>query len=93
MRATHRSSRSVRGWDRVKPKLRGERARVYSKCGCSAFLACRDLKYPIVAKSGPCAVSCKGLRAAKARAAQHHHPALVRKADHLGRRAGCSWAR
>jgi hypothetical protein len=52
-----------------------------------------ELAYPIVATKGPCAPDCRGLWAAKSRAAQLGHQKLVTRAQRIAERAGCAWAR
>lgn len=86
------AAKTVKGWDKKKPKTDKDREKVKRACGPGAFLAPGELKYPIVGKSGGCAVDCRGLRAAKARAAQHGRKDLVAKADRLARQVGCRWA-
>lgn len=92
MRATKRTTRSVKGWAKRAPKLVSERRALLARCGAKAFLDPKRLKFPIMAKSGACIVDCQGLRVAKARAAQFHHRTMVAKADKVGDRSACAWA-
>lgn len=90
MRATNRGARTVKGWASRAPKTKGEREALYARCGAAAFLDPANRAYPVMAKSGPCVVDCKGLRAAKSRAGQQHKRKLRAKADRLDSRASCS---
>ena len=104
-RATHRTSRDVRGWGRRAPKTVKQRRQLIARCGRRAFLLPNTLRFPVIAKTGGCAYDCEGLRAAKARAAQQasiarrkgkspaKYNAAKRKAQRLGKRAACHWAR
>lgn len=105
IRATHRASRDVKGWGRRAPKTMQQRRKLLARCGRRAFLIPGKLSFPVVAKTGGCAFDCEGLRAAKARAAQMvsmarragksptKYKAAERKAERLGARANCHWAR
>ena len=104
-RATHRTSRDVKGWGRRAPKTVKQRRQLIARCGRRAFLLPNTLRFPVMAKSGACVLDCEGLRAAKARAAQQASIArrkgksaakynkAKRKAERLGKRASCRWAR
>lgn len=92
MKATHRTARTTKGWRARAPKLRSERRALLARCGSRAFLQPSKLKFPIMAKSGPCVVDCEALRAAKSRAAQFGHSAVAKKAESKGKRAACRWA-
>lgn len=91
MRATHRASRTTKGWRKLAPKIPSERRALLARCGTKAFLDPRKLKFPIMAKKGPCVADCEGLRAAYARAKQYRHPTAAAKAKRLGKRAKCHW--
>jgi len=93
MRASHRGSKSTKGWKRRAPHLTSERRALKARCGTKAFLEPKQLKFPIVAKTGGCAIDCAGLEAALRRARQFHHRKAAAKAKRLGRRASCHWAR
>jgi hypothetical protein len=92
MKATHKRSRTTKGWRKLAPKTKGERTALYARCGTKAFLDPKNLKFPVMAKTGPCVIDCEGLRAAKARAAQFKHRKVGAKAKRLGKRAACHWA-
>jgi len=77
-----------RGWHRVAPRTKAERATMPAKC----FLDSKRRKYPVCAV-GSRKVDCRGVEAALARAAQRHHSKLVAKARRLGARSHCSWMR
>jgi len=84
----------VRGWRKQAPKTLQQRRRLLKKCGREAFLKPDTLAFPIMAaRTRTCSVSCKGLLAAKARAGQFGHRRLEAKAQRLGERHGCGWAR
>ena len=97
-KAIKQSARTTKGWRKAAPKLRSERVALYTRCGARAFLQPNEKspglsKYPIMAKTGPCVVDCRGLRAAKSRAAQRRHPSLRRRAEATGKRVRCRWAK
>jgi hypothetical protein len=92
MRATHKKARSTKGWRRRAPHTKSERRALMARCGSKAFLDPKHLKFPIMAKNGPCVPDCEGIRAAKSRAAQFHHRKAKAKATRLGSRAACHWA-
>jgi hypothetical protein len=107
--ATHRRATSTRGWAKAAPKQGPQRRKVYSKCGAKAFLLPNtkkhgDSKYPIVPKKGTCEPDCRGIEAAKMRASQQlsrrlskrerkQMRKLIVRANNMGRRARCRWAR
>ena len=91
-RASHKKARTDCGWRAAAPKTLEQRRRLLARCGKRAFLDPANLKYPVMAKSGPCVIDCRGLRAAKSRAGQYHHRSLEKKATRLGRRVSCHWA-
>jgi hypothetical protein len=93
MRASHKAARSTKGWRRRAPHLKSERKALHARCGAKAFLDPKRLKFPIMAKHGPCVPDCEGIRAAKSRAAQFHHRHAAAKAERLGKRAACHWAK
>lgn len=84
-------ARATAGWRARAPRTLCERRTLYMRCGKRAFLLPAQLKFPVMAKFGPCALDCCGLRAAKSRAAQHGYQNVVRVADRRARRAACSW--
>lgn len=90
-RVAAQAARSVKGWKAVAPKLVSERRAVMRRCGPSAFLEPGKLRFPIVSKHGNCAIDCRGLRVAKARAAQYGHRSLVAKADRIAANHACAW--
>ena len=92
MRASHRKARSTKGWRKRAPKLVSERRALYARCGAKAFLDPKHLKFPIMAKSGPCVIDCAGLESAVRRAGQYKHRKIETKASRLGKRAACHWA-
>jgi hypothetical protein len=76
-----------KGWSRRAPKTKGEREALYARCGAKAFLDPKNLKFPVMAKSGPCVPDCAGVRAAKTRAAQFKRRKVGAKAKRLSTRA------
>lgn len=92
MKATHKRARTTKGWRARAPKIPSERRELYARCGAKAFLEPKNLKFPVMAKTGPCVVDCEGLRAALSRAKQYRHPKAAAKAKRLGKRAACHWA-
>ena len=92
MKATHKKARSTKGWRRRAPKTPTERRELLARCGAKAFLDPKNMKFPVMAKTGPCVVDCEGLRAAKSRARQYHHGKVATKASRMGKRAACHWA-
>ena len=92
MRASHRDARSTRGWRARAPHLVSERRALLARCGAKAFLDAKRLKFPVMAKSGPCKIDCEGLRAALSRARQFRHARAGAKARRMGARARCHWA-
>jgi hypothetical protein len=92
MKAKHKSARTTKGWRKLAPKTPHERRALLARCGAKAFLDPKNLKFPVMAKTGPCVVDCEGLRAAKSRAAQYKHRKVGAKAKRLGKRAACHWA-
>lgn len=70
-----------KSWSEIAPKRVSERRRMPSSC----FLVPDQLKYPICNKHNH-RVSCKGIRAARSRAAQQHRLDLVLKTRALERR-------
>jgi hypothetical protein len=86
-------AKSTKGWARLKPSRKSDRRALKKRCGASAFLDPKKLKYPVVAVGGGCTPDCRGIRSAKARAAQGRHRKLVAKAERLAKRVGCKFAR
>jgi len=64
------------------------REKLYEKFGGKAFLKPEERKFPIV-NPNTGKVSCKLLKAAKIRAAQHGYQDLVAKADRLLKEHNC----
>lgn len=91
MRATHKGSRSTKGWAKHAPKLRSERQALKKRCGAKAFLDPKKLGFPVVAKSGGCKLDCQGILTAMRRAKQFHHPKIAKKAARIGTKAKCHW--
>jgi len=81
-----------RGWSRRAPKTKRQREALYARCGAKAFLDPKNLKFPVMAKSGPCVPDCAGVKAAYSRAKQYHRGKTAGKAKRLGTRAACRWA-
>jgi hypothetical protein len=82
------------GWSKAAPKTKGARRALLARCGRKAFLVPSKLKFPVVsARSQTCEPDCRGLLAAKQRAAIQGKRKLVAKANRLAKRAGCHWAR
>lgn len=77
-------------WRTRAPKTKGERSALYMRCGAKAFLDPTNLKFPIMAKHGPCVPDCEGVRAAKSRAGQYHRGKIAKKAARISKRAACS---
>jgi hypothetical protein len=92
-RATRRKAKTTKGWGKRAPKTKKQREALLKRCGPGAFLDPKNLKYPIMPKSGKCVIDCQGLRAAKSRAGQYHHRKLERKASKLASSAACAWER
>jgi hypothetical protein len=81
-----------KGWSRRAPKTQRERRALYARCGAKAFLDPKNLKFPVMAKSGPCVLDCAGVKAAYSRAKQYRRGKTAGKAKRLGTRAACRWA-
>lgn len=75
----------AKSWSRRAPKTKVERKALLARCGRKAFLDPANLKFPIMAKSGPCVPDCAGLKAAKSRAGQFHRRKIKAKAARAGR--------
>lgn len=91
MATRNRRSHSAKGWKRLAPHTRGDRRKLLARCGAKAFLLPKQLKYPVMAKSGPCVVDCTGLRAALSRAARFS-PKAKAKAKRLAHAHRCAWS-
>jgi hypothetical protein len=76
-------------WGQVKPIRKGDRRAVLADCGESCFLIPKDLKFPICKKTRPCEYSCRGLRAAKARAGEWKYTKVLERAKELSKRFDC----
>ena len=76
-----------KGWK--KPKTKAAREALLEKGGAQCFLDPKALKYPVCNSRGE--LDCRGLVAAKARAAAQGRTALVKKADKLAKKAACAW--
>jgi len=81
-----------RGWSRRAPKTKREREALYARCGAKAFLDPKNLKFPVMAKAGPCKPDCAGVKAARSRAKQYRRGKIAGKAKRLASRAACRWA-
>lgn len=100
-KGTHQSAKSSKGWGKAFPKTVAARRRVAARCGRGAFLLYKktktgktDPEFPIVAaRSSACAPDCRGLLAAKQRAAQTGRSSVAKKATRIAKAAGCRWAR
>jgi hypothetical protein len=92
VRAKNKRSRTTKGWSKLAPKTAREREALYARCGAKAFLDPKNLKFPVMAKRGPCVVDCAGIRAAKSRAGQYKHRKVKAQATRMGERAACTWA-
>ena len=90
MRVKFTRSETAKGWSKRAPKTKKQRDALFQRCGSAAFLDAKNLKYPVMAKSGPCVLDCAGIRAALSRAGQYK-PSLKPKAKKLGRWSGCAW--
>lgn len=95
--AKHRAAKTTKGWAKASPDTKRDRARVWRRCGPSAFLLPnkRDpgaSKFPIVATRGGCEVDCRGLRTAVSRADRYGYAGVERRARKIARGARCSWA-
>ena len=76
-------ARGSKGWHKVAPKTKAERAKLLAKC----FLG-PDRTYPICAK-GSTKVDCRGVIAARSRARALHHEKIAKKAERKMR--SCAW--
>jgi hypothetical protein len=95
-RAEARRARTTKGWAHLTPRKPADRAKLFMRCGPDAFLMPNRAnpghsKFPIMPKTGPCRIDCRGLRSAKARARQYEHYSVANKADAIARRYSCSW--
>lgn len=72
-----------KGWHKRAPKTGRDRRALLARCGRDAFLEPGNLKFPVVAKTGGCAVDCAGAQAALVRARQFGHKAAAAKARTL----------
>ena len=81
--------RSQTLWGTVKPETVGQRRMVLADCGESCFLIPKDMKFPICKKTKPCEYSCRGLKGAKARAAEWKYGKVLQRAKELSERFGC----
>jgi len=92
----HHGPNVERGWHGVEPKDQHQRKALVRKCGGEdraaakkkCFLDPKNLKYPICPKDA-CQPTCRGLAAARSRAAQMHRKDLVAKADRLAKARRC----
>jgi len=91
MRVVHRAARTTKGWRKRAPHIPSDRRALKARCGAKAFLDPAHLKFPIMAKTGPCAVDCEGLRTAYARAKQFRHTKIATKAIGKATAAKCAW--
>jgi hypothetical protein len=74
---------STKGWGKAAPRSLRERRDLLERCGEKAFLDPARLRFPVMSKRGACVVDCRGVAAAKQRAAQYHHPKVKKKAAAL----------
>lgn len=89
-KVSYRSQETSRGWSKRAPKTKAQRRALLARCGRAAFLQPDKLKYPVMAKDGPCVIDCRGLRAALSWGARYA-PTVERKARAIGRRGRCAW--
>ena len=84
------SPKSLKFGKTLKQKIHktSTREHLYEKFGAKAFLKPEERKFPIV-NPNTGKVSCKLLKAAKIRAAQHGYQDLVAKADRLLKEHSC----
>ena len=86
----------AKGWGEEKPESRGERRAVMHKCGKKCFLNPKTMGFPICQKlekaSDECQLDCRGILAAKVRAAQWHYNDVRNVADAIGEEKGCRWS-
>jgi hypothetical protein len=99
-KGTHLKTTSTRGWAKASPDKVTERRRIMDRCGRGAFLLIDKTKtgkskpeFPIVAKGGGCSPDCRGLWAAKQRAAQTGRRSIEKRATQIAKGAGCRWAK
>lgn len=82
----------TRGWAAAAPQKGTERHQLKAKCGDTCFLKPQAEGFPICAalreKQG-CKVDCRGVTAARVRAAQWKYPTVYREAANLERKYGC----
>jgi hypothetical protein len=106
-KAIKQKARTVKGWGKRAPKTQQQRRKLKERCGTKAFLMPKEMKYPIMAKTGPCVVDCQGLRAAVSRlgamattaqragrgkdAAKYRR--VQKRARGIGKRGACHWAK
>lgn len=95
--ASYRSARSTKGWAKAEPKTREARRKLAKTCGMDAFLDPNKAdpgksKFPIMSKTGSCAIDCRALRIALTRAKQYRYTSVHKKAERLGRKYKCHWA-
>ncbi len=80
---TFQGGNITKGWADLAPKPGKQRAELLNRCGSKAFLIPKEKKYPIIAKSGPCKVDCRGVQSAYNRARQYHHQDIANKAQNI----------
>jgi len=68
----------IKGWGNFKPKKGKERSKMLDKCGKKCFLIPKNQGFPICRKN--CNFDCRGIIAAKIRAAQWKYPNIYNKA-------------
>uniref|UniRef100_A0A6C0BNQ5 Uncharacterized protein n=1 Tax=viral metagenome TaxID=1070528 RepID=A0A6C0BNQ5_9ZZZZ len=87
-RGRNRGSRT-RGWSKVAPRRGKPRKALKKKCGDKCFLDPKHDAFPICAKlsrsSSSCEIDCRGVQAAKIRAAQWGYTNVKKAADELYR--------
>lgn len=72
-----------KSWSKRAPKTKLERKALFARCGTKAFLDPKNLKFPVMAKSGPCVPDCAGVEAAYSRAKQFKRGKTASKARRL----------
>ena len=91
-----RFRKGSKGWGKDKPESKGERDRLMEVCGPKCFLKPDTKSFPICQKlegeGRKCKIDCRGLLAAKVRAAQWGYEDVKIAADEIGKRSNCKWS-
>jgi hypothetical protein len=77
---------ATRGWHAAAPQRGKERQTLYNMCGSMCFLAPQTLGFPICAalrEGQGCRVDCRGVVAARVRAAQYKHADVLKKSNRV----------